>query len=497
MSRWAVRTRVLHFMVFLTALSLVIAGGAAYLLERVEDQRTMDDALTRTVTEFIQLGEDGNDPETGEPWTTADRLIYVAMQRTLLAEHESMVALREGVVRWTPNDQQPVRLEEDPQFLEWVREQEPVTERRIHTVETDEATYRAVILPVMMQEDEEPTHFVLAADVDAGVAALNRTFITYSLVGLGVVAIAGFLGWLMVGRLLQPIRLLRQTAQSITESDISQRIEVHTKDDLGELTMTVNEMLDRLDAAVTSQRQLLDDVSHELRTPITIVRGHLELVDTHDHRDVEATRDLSVDELDRMSRLVEDLVTLAKSAEVDFLKVTATDVDLLTDQVYEKAAQLGERSWRVDSRARTVLPVDAQRITQAWLQLAHNAVKFSEPGSRIALGSVVHGSSLYLWVQDEGVGLSEEDQESVFSRFSRGTNSSRAEGSGLGLTIVETIAARHGGSVRFESIPGTGSIVTIVLPVLDLFALAGEGGTTGNAEPTTGPMPTLTEERTP
>lgn len=468
MRQLTVRTRALLIMVFLTVLTLVLAGTAAYLLQRVETYRTMDDSLARTVTEFIQLGEDGNDPETGEPWRTADRLIYVGMQRTLLAENESMVAMREGNVRQTPNAQQPVRLENDPQFLDWVLAQDPITERRIQTVTTDVSTYRAVAVPVQMAEDDSHTLFVLAVDVEAGMTALNRTFLTYAGVGLGAVAITGVVGWLMVGRLLEPIRRLRQTARSITETDISRRIDVHSRDDLGELTVTVNEMLDRLETAVTSQRQLLDDVGHELRTPLTIVRGHLELVDAHDPDDVVATRDLSLDELDRMSRLVEDLVTLAKSAQVDFLAPAATDVDLLTDQVFDKAALLGDRRWRQDGTARAVVPLDAQRITQAWLQLAHNAVKFSEPGSEIAVGSALRGGALRLWVQDSGAGISPEDQEAIFSRFARGTNSSRTEGSGLGLTIVNSIAQGHGGWVDVMSSPGHGSTFTIVLPIQSL-----------------------------
>ncbi|GAA1188127.1 HAMP domain-containing sensor histidine kinase [Nesterenkonia xinjiangensis] len=478
MRRWAVRTRVLLFMVFLTVLTLVLAGAAAYLLQRVENYRTMDDALARTVTEFIQLGEDGNDPETGEPWSTADRLIQVGMQRTLLAEHESMLALRDGTVRWTPNEQQPVRLEEDPEFVDWVLDQEPITEHRIHTVQTAASTYRAVVVPVMMAEDDSPTLFVLAVDVESGMAALNRTFLTYTAVGLGAVAVTGFLGWLMVGRLLEPIRRLRQTVRSITETDISRRIDVHSRDDLGELTVTVNEMLDRLETAVTSQRRLLDDVGHELRTPITIVRGHLELVDPEDPSEVIATRDLAVDELDRMSRLVEDLVTLAKSDQIDFLTPAATDVDLLTDQVFEKAVQLGDRTWLRDVRAQAVLPLDAQRITQAWLQLAHNAVKFSAPGAEISLGSALRGDALHLWVRDAGAGISPEDQQTIFLRFARGTNSSRAEGSGLGLTIVDTIARLHGGQVHVESAAGQGSTFTIVLPLQELEALEQAGQTT-------------------
>lgn len=479
------------FMVFLTVLALALAGTAAYLLQRAELHRSMDDSLGRTITEFIQRGEQSVNPTTGDPWSTADEFIHTTVSGMILAENESMVAVRDGEVRWLANESLPVRLEDDPEFLTWIESQLPVEEHRIRTAKTSQSTYRAVIVPVMMQEDTEPTHFVLAFDVDAGMSALHRTFLTYAGIGAAAVVVTGMLGWLLVGRLLQPVRLLRRTAQTITEEDISRRIPVRTKDDLGELTVTVNQMLDRLEGAVTSQRKLLDDVGHELRTPVTIVRGHLELIDPDDPLDVRQTTELAVDELDRMSRLAEDLMTLAKSDQRDFLSVAATDVDLLTEQVYEKAVTLGDREWAIDSRARTVVPLDSQRITQAWLQLAHNAVKFSATGSVISLGSAVHRTALYLWVKDAGSGISAEDRQKIFSRFSRGSNSQRAEGSGLGLTIVETIAQLHGGEVRVESVPGTGSIFTMVLPVTQLFELAGEDTRDDDAAHASGPLPEL------
>lgn len=495
MSRLAVRTRVLIFMVFLTSMTLLISGTAAYVLQRSDLYHSMDDSLARTITEFRLLGERSINPNTGRPFTRADDLVRVAMDRTLLAENESMVAVREGEVIWTANDSLPVRLEDDDEFIDWVEQQLPITENTIRTAETSTSTYRAVIVPVNLAEDDAPLHFVLAFDVDAGMESLNRTFATYAGIGLGTVIFIGFIGWLTVGQLLRPIRLLQQTARSITETDLSERIPVLGRDDLAELTTTINEMLDRLETAVNSQRQLLDDVGHELRTPITIVRGHLELIDPEDPQDVTQTQELTLDELDRMSRLVEDLVMLAKSEQVDFLDVEATDVDLLTGRVFEKATTLGEREWNIDSQARTVVPLDSQRITQAWLQLANNAVKFSEPGSAVSLGSAVHQNTLYLWVKDAGSGISPEDQEKIFSRFSRGSNAHRIEGSGLGLTIVETIARLHGGRVRVESVPGTGSIFTIVLPLAELFALAGRAeGDTGITH-ATGPIPQLKQRK--
>jgi two-component system, OmpR family, sensor kinase len=222
-------------------------------------------------------------------------------------------------------------------------------------------------------------------------------------------------------------------------------------------------MLDRLQGSMTAQRQLLDDVGHELRTPITIVQGHLELQDPSDAEDVESVRSIALDELDRMRLLVDDLVTLAAADRPEFATRHPLEVGRLTDDVLDKARSLGDRCWSVDARAEERWPLDPNRITQAWLQLAVNAVKFSAPGSPIALGSRSAQGELRLWVRDEGAGIAPEDQQRIFERFARGANSTRAEGSGLGLPIVSAIAAAHGGRVELASAPGRGSTFTIVI----------------------------------
>ena len=136
----------------------------------------------------------------------------------------------------------------------------------------------------------------------------------------------------------------------------------------------------------------------------------------------------------------------------------------LTASVLEKAAQLGEREWLLESTAETEAMLDVQRITQAWLQLASNAVRYSEDGTRVQLGTAVDGRTLRLWVRDQGIGVAQEDRERIFERFGRGA-STRQEGSGLGLTIVSAIAAAHGGRVTLESVEGTGSVFTMEIPL--------------------------------
>src|SRR5690625_2729568 len=169
--------------------------------------------------------------------------------------------------------------------------------------------------------------------------------------------------------------------------------------------------------AFRSQRQLLDDAGHELRTPITIVRGHLELMDPADEQDATETRQLALRELDRMHRLADDLVLLAKSEAPDFVRTEPTHIGPLLDNILDHARQLGDRQWRVTERVEAVVAVDRQRVAQAMFQLAANAVKFSDDGSTIHLGAGLHDDEVALWVQDEGIGIDPDEQGRIFDRF--------------------------------------------------------------------------------
>lgn len=464
----SVRTRVLTAMLVLSALGLLLAGATAYALQRNDLNSDMDESLTRSFQELETLLATGIDPDTLEPFVEADQLVYLVMQRTLTQPNEGMMAVRDDQVIFFANEEVEVRLEDDPALVNYVTDVAPSDQVTVQSVNTAFTDYRVLVAPVMLANDAQPTFFVLGFDAEAEHRQLNRTFGTYALISFATLALIGVVGFLLVGKLLDPIRRVRTTAQRITDTDLSQRIEVTGNDDLSDLTRTVNAMLDRLEGSFTSQRQLLDDVGHELRTPITIVQGHLELQDSTDPRDVQAVRDIALDELDRMRLLVDDLVTLAGIAGPNFVRPEPVNLGRLTDDVMDKARTLGARRWIIDSRAEAIAVLDPRRITQAWLQLVANSVKFTEEGTTIAIGSRKDDDGAWLWVRDEGTGIAREDQKRIFDRFERGPSSKRTEGAGLGLTIVSAITEAHGGEVELRSAPGQGSTFTMAIPSLPL-----------------------------
>ena len=162
-------------------------------------------------------------------------------------------------------------------------------------------------------------------------------------------------------------------------------------------------MLDRLEAAFASQKEFISDAGHELRTPITIVRGHLELLE-EDPAEREETIELVTDELDRMGRLVNDLQLLAKAQRPDFLQPEPIEADEFTRELFAKASALAGRDWRLGEVASGRIVADRQRLTQAVMNLSQNAVNHTSERDAVELGSAIENGHMSLWVRDTGDG---------------------------------------------------------------------------------------------
>ena len=456
----SVHNRVIIAVILLTALALIFSGTVVHLWGRLATERRIHTNQQLAVTFLRQLASEA-DPATGQPWQGPDELLRAALQRTLLAPTEGAFGVINSEVAWTAYAGVPLRPETDAELVAAVMPATllaTVTHARVKTATHD---WSYVVIPVDFSAQDATAAFVQVTDMGQERALLAPIYAAYASVGAASLILVALIIWLFVAYLMRPISTVRTTAQEITATDISRRIPVQGHDDLSQLARTVNEMLDRLEAALDGQRQLLDDVGHELRTPLTIARGHLELINAQDPAEVAATRKLVISEMDRMRRLVEDLLTLARSRQPDLLRLEEVDVVELTDLTLSNATRLGERAWRLDQVAEVSAWMDPQRIAQAWLQLAANAVQYSDEGAVIALGSRAGRGEVSLWVRDEGRGIDPLDQEKIFQRTMR---ADLGEGTGLGLSIVTAIVASHGGRLDLDSTPGQGSTFTMVLP---------------------------------
>lgn len=456
---FSVRQRLTAAVALLTAAAVLVVGVAMWVVESRRIDSSIDKALAQEVGELRALSDKGVDPATQKPFRSADRLVEAFLQANLPDPDEMLWHFPvTGDPSYVGNSDP--RLQNARAFRGLVAELKKDGGTR--DLEISGNDYRIAVQPVEYQQRRAA--FVVSHDVSASRAPLRELMATYTLLGaLSVLLVAAISSWL-AGRLLQPVTHLRETAQGITEGDLSGRLEVTGNDDLSDLQRTFNAMLDRLEDAFSTQRRLLDDAAHELRTPLTVIRGHLEVIDVRDPEDVDSTRRLLLDEVDRMSRLVTDLLLLAKAQRPDFVRVEPTDVEALTVSALERARGLGDRRWELDNTAPVVAEIDAQRITQALLQLAQNAVQHTETGDEIGLGSRVVGERLELWVRDSGPGVPDEIRPTVFERFAQ-ANPGRG-GFGLGLSIVSAIVEAHGGRATLdEGHPSGGATFRLSIPV--------------------------------
>jgi signal transduction histidine kinase len=461
---WGARSRILAWygalMIGFIGLSVPIFSHLVYL----EVDRRVRDDLQEDIESFAEfLKEQPIDVKTIDEEKMED-VFRDFLFRRIPEDDTFLIAFVNGKFDRSSPRGRPEEMHEDGELMQyWVRlEQRTQGERKTSNSDVGNIIYLAE--PIVLNEKVKAV-FVAAHTTAGEIKEAQETiFIVIKVLLVGLV-LALVLAWLASGKILAPLRSLIATARSISELSLERRIPVKNTGEIGELAVTFNRMLDRLQAAFTVQKAFVSDAGHELRTPITIVRGHLELLGD-DPQEKEETIALVTDELDRMSRMVDDLLLLAKSERPDFLQFETIDISSLTMELYAKATALAQRDWKLDAIASGNIVGDRQRITQAVMNLAENAAQYTSQTDTIAIGTDRNRHQLRLWVRDTGMGIDPADQPRIFERFARGSKSHRrSEGSGLGLSIVRAIAQSHGGWVELLSQPKQGSTFTLVLPV--------------------------------
>jgi two-component system, OmpR family, sensor kinase len=348
-----VRTRVLAsfflLLVVSTAVSLLVLRQV--LLSRIGND--VRETLTSQVEPLRTLADTGRDPETGEPLDgDLERIFdaYIAQERA--PEDGYLVTFIGGEL----NQSEPADTQV-PKELEKLSDiEEPAFER----VSVDGGELQYVAVPVT--GGGQSGVLIAAESLDDEREQVESAVTLAIAVSAVVTLLASLFIWLAAGRAVQPLRALARTTRTITETDLSDRVDVRGGDEIAELGRTFNGMLDRLELAFEDQKQFLADVGHELRTPITVITGHLDTVGDDPAERAEATGVIYA-ELERMSRLVDDLLLLARSDRADFLRPEPLDLDLFTHQLFAKARTLGVRRWSLDRADVALFQGDPHRLT--------------------------------------------------------------------------------------------------------------------------------------
>jgi two-component system, OmpR family, sensor kinase len=453
---WSVRTRIVASILVTAAVGLGVAGIVSYQLQRAATMQDIDARLKGQLTEARRVidADDGFD-SVGQ---AVQRILSVAVP----PDDGGTVGILDGKPEFTAGVMESVRLDLIPGFAKQASDDVADGTVRMGTFESDGRSYRYLATPVTLSGSKDRGAFAVAIDVGARLAPLDATYRVYTIIALISWVVIGVAGWLIAGRLLRPLRRLSTTAERISADALDERIPVQGTDDLSVMTGTVNSMLDRVRDGVTQQRELLDDVRHELKTPLSVVRGELELLDSSDPAEVAEARRVGIEEIDRMTALLDALTDLTE-ARTAVMEREPVDVAALTDDVLTRVSALPGRRWSLASSATGEAAIDRPRIIQAWLQLAANADTHSPEGGDIEIGSVGEGDRVRLFVRDGGEPIPADQRDRIFQRFVRGPETERTGGAGLGLSIVAAIAEAHGGSVALDS-RGGGNRFSLLLP---------------------------------
>ncbi len=299
-----------------------------------------------------------------------------------------------------------------------------------------------------------------------------RLFLFAAIPGVLILSTLG--GRFMATRALKPVAEITRTAQDIAHGgNLSRRIPMpEVQDEIGNLANTLNEMMDKLEKSFAQVRQFSSDASHELRTPLTVLKGQSELMlsKTRSKEEYQEVLSSNLEEVNYMSRILEDLLTLSKGDEGEIsLEKEPVELGNIIEEVGRQGEILAD-----EKDVKIVLaylePVtilgDAHRLKQMVWILIHNAVKFTPSGGEIILTLQDLDDTVYFTIKDTGIGIPEQDLPKIFDRFYRvdKARSRQDGGSGLGLSICKYIVDRHQGAIDVESKLGEGTKFKIRFP---------------------------------
>jgi signal transduction histidine kinase len=319
----------------------------------------------------------------------------------------------------------------------------------------------------------QPAALVIAQSTKQIDQALDGLVRTLGIAGPLALAVAAGGGIFLARRALKPVDDISRTAQEIEESDLSRRINVGTKDELGRLAATLNEMIGRLERAFQRQKQFTSDASHELRAPLAVIEAEstLALQKERPAADYQQSLETISQESRQMSSLIDQLLTLARAdagkeqwnfTEVNMGKLISslsTDVEVL--------CQERGLSFQPGQIQDLMVKGDEARLRELFMDLLDNAIRYTPAPGTVSVSLRPEGQMAVALITDTGIGISGEDIPFIFERFYRVDKSrSRAEGgTGLGLAISKHIAEAHGGRIEVKSEIGVGSTFSVWLPL--------------------------------
>lgn len=445
----------------------------------------IDESLTYQIAKIeriIELGPGGVEPGIGNE--NAEKLLEVRPHAVQIIDDAWQVRDEEYV---SPDDHLDVDRDKLSQLA--------VGETRYDTEKTRNGDLLRVVTLRAKDPDGSGSYFIrLGYSLKSFQKTTRRTLILLVIAIPLALLLGSYGGLLLANQALRPVSRMTRAAEHIAAGDLSERVpEPARMDELGRLAATFNDMISRLQAAFERQKQFTSDASHELRTPLAVMRGDIEITLRRERSTEEYKRALTsnLEEIMRLSRLVEDLLTLARG-DTGRIELRCEPVDLndLCLRMAEYISPLADQRdqtliYEPPLGAETVpvrVSADVLRVKQLLLNLLDNAIKYTPLRGRVALRLKTENNVAVITVADTGRGIPPEDLPHIFERFFRRsakTADRTAAGFGLGLSIVKWIVDSHGGRIEAKSEVGKGTEFMVRLPLLDSGAppSVGDGST--------------------
>ena len=373
----------------------------------------------------------------------------------------------------------------DPRLVSRGRLQLPLSPEALRNAEQGRETYQTLTVPgvastplrMLTLPVVERGHIIHLVQVAMPLESADsaRSHFIFILLGLTPLALGGAAigGWFLAQRALTPVDAMVDAARKIEAEDLSRRLQTtDSHDELDRLATVLNDMLARLERSFTAVRHFSADAAHELRTPLTILKGEMEVALRSSRSEDEYRQILTscLEEVDRLSGLVQDLLFLARS---DGDNITGIDTPIDLGTVFTEVLQ----PLRALAEAATV-EITAPSPPSLWVNgnmsmlfrllfnLGENAIKYTPPGGMVELHLARNGSTALLQIQDNGPGIPPEEQARIFDRFYRGDPARSRGGTGLGLALVRSIVTLHKGQISVESEVGKGTCFRVIFPLV-------------------------------
>ncbi|MGG5253975.1 HAMP domain-containing sensor histidine kinase [Neobacillus sp. SM06] len=354
-----------------------------------------------------------------------------------------------------------------------VLEPEPVTKSSLEKISTGE--YEAIVEKKPLKTVHFQGTIEIVRELNSYQKMMDHLFWIMSIFGLAAILLSAISGFFLAKQLLKPVRELAKAMKKIKENGFQERMVVYKqKDELTDLSNLFNEMMDELEAAFTQQKQFIEDASHELRTPVSILEGHLSLLNRWGKKDpaiLDESLEASLQEVARLKKLVVDLLDLTRAENArSSLSQEMVDVKSILEQLVKNLDILHPDFQFVLQFSDQLKPIwmSEQYFQQILIILLDNAINYSEDKKKIVIQANQTEKGTVISVQDQGIGIPSEHLSNVFNRFYRidKARSRGKGGTGLGLAIAKQLIDKANGSIKIESEEGRGTKVTLFFPYI-------------------------------